>query len=174
VELIKIGDTAKIRVLLFDGVYALTGKSPEVYIEKLSDGKYWNGAAWQVGAVGLAMTEKTDGANPHYEGVYEYDFTPLAADNDVYDWSVTFEDTRFRGRISSSWDHWTTATAELSAVPAATATPKDIITFLLAVLRGKVEITATQAKVYKDDEASTLVTSVLSDDGATTTKGEFS
>lgn len=81
-----VGDTFTIRVYLYDGVAAVTGLTPDLTIERVSDGQYWNGAAFQAGFVQVTMTELS--GNEHYAGLYEYDFAPPAADGEEsYDYS---------------------------------------------------------------------------------------
>ncbi|MCH8052889.1 MAG: hypothetical protein IH895_02415, partial [Planctomycetes bacterium] len=70
---VPIGSTVKIRVFLFNGAEALAGRSVNLSIERLSDGKFWDAADFDPGSyTTIAMTEKT--GNVHYEGVYEYNF----------------------------------------------------------------------------------------------------
>ncbi len=70
---VPIGSTANIRIFLFNGAAALAGRSVSVSIERVSDGKFWDGADFDPGSyTAVAMTEKT--GNVHYEGMYEYDF----------------------------------------------------------------------------------------------------
>lgn len=65
------------------------------------------------------------------------------------------------------------AMVEPSAVPAATATLKATLSWILALSRNKVTQTATEQKVYQDDGSTLVATSTHSDDGTTHTRGEF-
>ena len=84
-EHVAVGSTVNIRILLFNGAAALTGRTVNLSIERLSDGKFWDGVDFDPGSyTTVAMTEKT--GNVHYEGVYEYDFPIPGADGeDHYD-----------------------------------------------------------------------------------------
>jgi hypothetical protein len=64
--------------------------------------------------------------------------------------------------------------AEPGAVPAATASLKDKIGWLFMLARNKRLTTATADKVRNDADSSDVGTAVLSDDGSTFTRGEFS
>jgi len=68
---------------------------------------------------------------------------------------------------------WDEALAELSAVPTVTAQMRQAMSWLLALARNKVTQTATTMTVLKDDGATTLAASTVSDDGTTATRGEF-
>lgn len=67
---------------------------------------------------------------------------------------------------------WSTAMAELSAIPAATGTVLQAITALFMALRNKRTTTAT-ADTISNDAGTTIATAVLSDDGTTFTKNEY-
>lgn len=56
----------------------VTGESPVVSIQRLSDSKYWNGSSWQVVAITVSMSEY-DSTN--FPGMYRY---ILTAGNDTY------------------------------------------------------------------------------------------
>ena len=72
-EHVPVGSTVNIRIFLFNRATALAGRSVSVSIERVSDGKFWDGADFDPGSyTGVAMTEKS--GNVHYEGVYEYNF----------------------------------------------------------------------------------------------------
>lgn len=58
--------TARLEVI--SAGVGVTGLSPTAQIKRLSDGKYWNGATWQVGATSVSMAE-VDATNE--PGVYE-------------------------------------------------------------------------------------------------------
>lgn len=64
--------------------------------------------------------------------------------------------------------------AELAAVPAATSSLKDKLTYLFMMARNKVTQTATTRLLKADDGTTTVATETVSDDGATFTKGEAS
>ena len=87
-ENLKSGQTVNIRVFVYDGTAAITGLTPALTIERLSDNQFWNGAAWQAAHTTVAMAELTP-SNSHNDGTYEYDFaTEAAPTENVYDWSV--------------------------------------------------------------------------------------
>lgn len=65
---------------------------------------------------------------------------------------------------------------ELSAAPAFGAAGSGIeeaLSFLVAWQRNKVTTKANEIKLFKDDASTALVTSTVSDDGTTLTRGEF-
>jgi len=62
--------------------------------------------------------------------------------------------------------------AELGAVPAATASFADKLTWVFMLSRNKLTQTATTQTVYADDGTTSVATSTVSDDGTTFTKGE--
>jgi len=62
--------------------------------------------------------------------------------------------------------------AELAAVPAATSSLKDKITFLFMKARNKSTQTATTTILRNDGDSATVATSTVSDDGTTFTKGK--
>lgn len=64
--------------------------------------------------------------------------------------------------------------AELAAVPAATSSLKDKLTWLFQWARNKSTQTSTQRKLYADDASTVISTETVSDDGTTYTKGEAS
>ena len=63
--------------------------------------------------------------------------------------------------------------AELGAVPAATASLKDKITWLYMLARNARLTTASADKVRNDANSSDVATAALSDDGTTFTRGEY-
>lgn len=63
--------------------------------------------------------------------------------------------------------------AELGAVPAATSTLVDKLTWLFMLARNQVEQTATTQTVRADDTTTSVATSAVSDDGTTFTRGEM-
>lgn len=103
-ENVKSGEPVEIRIFLYDGTAPLTGLSPVLAIERLSDNKFWDGAAWQVAYSTVPLVELTP-SNVHNDGVYAYAFQTAAAPaEEVYDWSnvvsVAFSRQFFtRGRI---------------------------------------------------------------------------
>lgn len=64
--------------------------------------------------------------------------------------------------------------AEPSAVVGATASIKDMLSWVKALARNKITQTATTQTLFKDDGSTTLATSTTSDNGTTATRGEFS
>ncbi len=62
--------------------------------------------------------------------------------------------------------------AELSAVPAATSSLKDKITWLFMYARNKITQSATEKKLYADNGTTVVATSPTTDNGTTFTKGE--
>lgn len=64
--------------------------------------------------------------------------------------------------------------AELGAVPAATSTLKDKITWLFMMARNKRTQTATTQLLRNDADSATIGTSTEADDGTTATRGKFS
>lgn len=63
--------------------------------------------------------------------------------------------------------------AELAAVPAATSSLKDKLTWLFMWARNKVTQTSTTSTLYADDETTAVATSTVSDDSTTFTGGEM-
>lgn len=63
--------------------------------------------------------------------------------------------------------------AEPSGVPAATASLKDKIGWLMALARNKITQTATTKTVRNDGDTATVGTATVSDDGTTFTHGKF-
>lgn len=63
--------------------------------------------------------------------------------------------------------------AEPSAPPSATASIKDKIGWVAAVLRNKLTQTATTQTLYADDGSTVVATSTTSDDNTTFVRGEF-
>lgn len=63
--------------------------------------------------------------------------------------------------------------AELAAVPGATSSLKDKITWLFMLARNQIEQTATTTTVRADDTTTSVATSAVSDDTTTATRGEF-
>ena len=64
--------------------------------------------------------------------------------------------------------------AELSGVPAATASLKDKIGWLFMLARNKRLTTGTSDKVRNDGDSGDVATATVSDDGTTFTRGEWS
>lgn len=63
--------------------------------------------------------------------------------------------------------------AEASGVPGATASIVDKLSFMATAMRNKIETTSVLITIYADDTSTTVVTSTISDDGTTFTRGEF-
>ena len=63
--------------------------------------------------------------------------------------------------------------AEASGVPGATASLVDKLGFMATAMRNKIETTSVLITIYADDTSTTVVTSTISDDGTTFTRGEF-
>jgi len=66
------------------------------------------------------------------------------------------------------------ATTELSAIPSATASFWDRISFLFMRGRNKMTQTSSTTTLYKDDGTTSVGTSTVSDDGTTFTRGKAS
>jgi len=64
--------------------------------------------------------------------------------------------------------------AELAAVPSATSSLKDKITWLFMWARNRATQTASERKLYADDATTVVSTETVSDDGTTYAKGEAS
>ena len=67
-----------------------------------------------------------------------------------------------------------TAGTELSAIPTTTGTLRQKINYLFQYFRNKKTVTATTETLLKEDAATTLGTSTVSDTGVVFTKGEMS
>jgi hypothetical protein len=63
--------------------------------------------------------------------------------------------------------------AESSAVPAATSSLKDKLTWLFTLGRNKITQTSTTSTLRNDADSGSVATSTVSDDGATATRGEW-
>ncbi len=155
---VPVGSTVNIRVLLFNGAAALAGRSVSVSIERVSDGKFWDGVDFDPGSyTAVAMTEKT--GNVHYEGVYEYNFAIPAADGeDHYDWSVKFTEggwlTYFKGRISTFLNVWDEAVADHTA---ADTTGRELHLTKAALVNKRQHASATGVDVIKDNDGTTTL-----------------
>ena len=155
---VPIGSTVNIRVFLFNGAEALLGRSVNLSIERLSDGKFWDGADFDPGSyTAVAMTEKT--GHVHYEGVYEYNFTiPVADGEDHYDWSVKFTEggwlTYFKGRISTVLNVWDEAVADHAA---ADTTGSELHLAKAALVNKRQHTIATGVDVIKDNDGTTTL-----------------
>lgn len=68
---------------------------------------------------------------------------------------------------------WAQAMTELSAVPGVTASTLAALTWVFELARNRITQTATTQTVFKDDGATTLATSAVSDDGTTYVRAEF-
>ena len=155
---VPIGSTVNIRVFLFNGAEALVGRSVNLSIERLSDGKFWDGVDFDPGTYTVvAMTEKT--GHVHYEGVYEYNFAIPAADGeDHYDWSVKFTEggwlTYFKGRIATVLNVWDEAVADHAA---ADTTGSELHMAKAALVNKRQHTIATGVDVIKDNDGTTTL-----------------
>ena len=68
---------------------------------------------------------------------------------------------------------WGKAMSDLAAVPGATASALDALNWLFELARNKITQTATTGTVFKDDAATTLATTTVTDNGTTFTRGEY-
>lgn len=174
----RLGATWPIRVYMFDGENTFTGESPVVVIERLSDGKFWDGNSWESAQTELAMSDLSDGTD-HLDGVYEYQFTDDASTSpQEYEWSVYHEATGsyrrcWRGRLVGTDDlhGLTTALTEPSGVYGSTPTALEILAWLGLVCRDQVEVTSASL-VFKNDAGSQVASSSLSDNGTTFTRAK--
>ncbi len=147
-----------IRIFLFNGAAALTGRTVNLSIERLSDGKFWDDIDFAPGTyTTVAMTEKT--GNVHYEGVYEYNFAIPAADGeDHYDWSVKFSEggwlTYFKGRISTVLNVWDEAVADHIT---ADTTGSELHLAKAALVNKRVHTIASGVDVIKDNDGTTTL-----------------
>lgn len=155
---VPVGSTANIRIFLFNGATALTGKTVNLSIERLSDAKFFDGTDFDPGAyTTVLMTEKT--GNVHFEGVYEYDFAIPAADGpQSYDWSMKFTEggftTYFKGRIQTVLNVWD----ELVSDHTIDATTGFELHLAKAALTNKrVHTVATGVDLIKDNDDSTTL-----------------
>lgn len=64
--------------ILLSGVGGVTGETPNVEIQRESDGEYWDGAAWQAGVQVNAMAEYDSTDEP---GLYNFSFAFPAGNN---------------------------------------------------------------------------------------------
>ena len=157
-EHVPVGSTVNIRIFLFNGAAALSGRSVSVSIERVSDGKFWDGADFDPGTyTAVAMTEKT--GNVHYEGVYEYNFAiPTADGEDHYDWSVKFTEggwlTYFKGRISTVLNVWDEAVADHTA---ADTTGIELHLAKAALVNKRLHTITTGVDVIKDNDGTTTL-----------------
>ena len=155
---VPIGSTVNIRVFLFNGAEALLGRSVNLSIERLSDGKFWDGVDFDPGTYTVvAMTEKT--GHVHYEGVYEYAFAiPVADGEDHYDWSVKFTEggwlTYFKGRIATVLNVWDEAVADHAA---ADTTGSELHMAKAALVNKRQHTIATGVDVIKDNDGTTTL-----------------
>jgi len=157
-EHVSVGSTVNIRIFLFNGATALTGRSVSVSIERVSDGMFWDGVDFDPGSyTAVAMTEKT--GNIHYEGIYEYNFAIPAADGeDHYDWSVKFTEggwlTYFKGRIATVLNVWDEAVADHTAADTAGS---ELHLAKAALVNKRQHTIATGVDVIKDNDGATTL-----------------
>jgi hypothetical protein len=78
------------------------------------------------------------------------------------------------GSVATLTELSSTAQVELSAVPASTATLKDMIKWVFLLSRNKLTQTTTTTLAKANDGSTTVGTSTVSDDGTTATRGVFS
>lgn len=176
IQICKAGDAVKIRVLLFDGEEPKAGKTVNIAIERLSDGKFWDGNSFETAYDTVSMTDRFgETENDHNEGLYEYEFTTEATETQ-YDWSVIYNDgdlrRQFRGRIVTDSDHMTDSLPELSGLIGATASPKEVLTAWLMLFRNLVEVTDSQLSIT-NNAGTTIMKSTISDNGTTYAKAEM-
>lgn len=150
---VPVGSTVNIRIFLFNGAAALAGRTVALSIERVGDGKFWDGADFEPGGyVAVSMSEKTGHA--HYEGVYEYNFSiPTSDGEQVYDWSVKFSETGwtsyFKGRMVTVWNTWDVPIAG-HAVPGSTG--GELHLAKAALVNKRLHTIATGLDVIKDDD----------------------
>jgi len=82
----------------------------------------------------------------------------------------TLDQTAVQGAVAAELD---VAGSELSAVPSTTGTIRQKLNWLFEYFRNKRTVTNTTETLFKEDAATTLGTSSLTDDGTTFTKGEM-
>jgi hypothetical protein len=83
-----IGENVRLRLLLVDGAGAgITGATPTVAICRRSDGKFWDGSAWQSSVSNLSLIEQDPGALP---GSYYLDFDQTAAGGSSEEYLVRY------------------------------------------------------------------------------------
>lgn len=68
---------------------------------------------------------------------------------------------------------WAKTMTELSSVPGVTADVLSSLNWIFTISRNKRTQTATTETIFKDDGSTTLATSTKSDDGLTSTLGEY-
>lgn len=157
-DCVPVGATVNIRIFLFNGAAALTGRTVNLSVERLSDGKFWDGADFAPGSyTTVAMTEKT--GNVHHEGVYEYNFAiPFADGEDHYDWSVKFSEggwlTYFKGRITTVLNTWDEPAANHAAP---NTTGSELHLAKTALVNKRLHTVATGVDVIKDNDGSTTL-----------------
>jgi hypothetical protein len=77
------------------------------------------------------------------------------------------------GSVATLTELSTTAQTELTAVPASTATLKDMLKWVFLLSRNKISQTSTTQIVKANDGSTTVGTSTVSDDGTTGVRGKF-
>jgi len=75
------------------------------------------------------------------------------------------------GSVATVLDISSGANTELTAVPASTATLKDMLRWIFLISRNRITQTATTTLVKANDGATTVGTSTVSDDGTTAVRG---
>ena len=68
---------------------------------------------------------------------------------------------------------WAIAMEDLAATPGVTAEAVDALNFLFMLARNKTTTTTSEIAIYKDDSATKMAESDISDSGGTFTKGEY-
>ena len=75
--------------------------------------------------------------------------------------------------VTRTFELYRASCTEPTAVPGASPTFAEALSWLLTLSRNKITQTATEQKVYKDDGSTLIATSTVSTDGTTLTRGEF-
>lgn len=78
------------------------------------------------------------------------------------------------GSVANVTDLSSTPQVELAAVPASTATIKDMIKWIFLLSRNKTTQTSSQQQALANDGATPVGTSAVSDNGTTAVRGQFS
>lgn len=166
IEIVEIGETVPIRILLWDGSAILTGKTVVVSIERLSDGKFWNGSSFPDTTYRtVSMTEQS--GNVHVEGVYQYSFAHPTADSvEGYDWGVKYN----TGGVLAYWKGriWTVPTEVLLADAllkrdwnSVSGEAARSLLNAVRLLRNKVSESGGTLTVTKEDDTATAWTAAV-------------